>query len=53
MLGLIIWAIVIIIIAECACPGLIWVILGAMALYIVIYLILNAIVAKFKQTKKL
>ena len=31
MIGLILWAILIIFIAECACPGLIWVILGTMA----------------------
>lgn len=33
MIGLILWAILIIFIAECACPGLIWVVIGTMAVY--------------------
>lgn len=49
MIGLIIWAILIIIIAECACPGLIWVVLGCMAVYGIIYAAVVAIVNKFKK----
>lgn len=37
MIGLILWAILIIIIAEAASPGLIWVVLGTMAVYGVLY----------------
>ena len=37
MIGLILWAILIIVIAEAACPGLIWVVLGTMAVYGVLY----------------
>ncbi len=36
--GLILWGILIIIIAESACPALIWVILGTMVVYGIIYL---------------
>ena len=38
MIGIILWAVLIIIIAEAACPGLIWVILGCMAGYGALYL---------------
>ncbi len=49
MIGIILWAIVIIIIAECACPGLIWVILGCLAVYGAIYAAVVAIVNKLKK----
>lgn len=52
MLGLIIWAVLIIIIAECACPGLIWVILGAMAVYGVLYLGIMWLANKIKERCK-
>ena len=49
MIGLILWAILIIFIAEAACPGLIWVVLGTMAVYGAIYAAFVAIVNKFKK----
>lgn len=49
MIGLILWAILIIFIAECACPGLIWVILGCLAVYGAIYAAFVAIVNKIKK----
>lgn len=51
MIGLILWAILIILIAECACPGLIWVILGSLAVYGVLYFGIMAIVDKIKNRK--
>lgn len=51
MLGLILWAILIIIIAECACPGLIWVILGTMAIYGVIYFGIMYLIDRIKNRK--
>lgn len=49
MIGLIIWVILIIIIAECACPGLIWVVLASAGVYAVVYLAVTAIVEKLKR----
>ena len=49
MIGLILWAILIIVIAECACPGLIWVILGTMAAYGVIYFGIMFLVDRIKK----
>jgi hypothetical protein len=51
MIGLIIWAILIIVIAECACPGLIWVILGTMAVYGVIYFGIMYLINRIKNRK--
>lgn len=51
MVGIILWAILIIIIAECACPGLIWVILGTLAVYGVLYFAVMAIVDRIKRRK--
>lgn len=51
MLGIILWAILIIFIAECACPGLIWVILGTMAVYGVLYFGIMYLVDKIKSRK--
>ncbi len=51
MIGIILWAIVIIIIAECACPGLIWVILGSMVAYGAIYFGIMYLVDKIKRRK--
>lgn len=52
MLGLILWAILIIVIAECACPGLIWVIFGAMATYWAIYFGIMYLVDKIKKKRE-
>lgn len=49
MLGLILWAILIIVIAECACPGLIWAILGSTAVYAIFYLAAAALYNKIKK----
>ena len=49
MIGLILWSILIIFIAEAACPGLIWVVLGTMGVYGAIYAAFVAIVNKFKK----
>lgn len=51
MIGLILWAILIIIIAECACPGLIWVILGTLAVYGAIYFGITYLVDRIKNKK--
>ncbi len=51
MIGLILWAILIIFIAECACPGLIWVVLGTMAVYGAIYFGIMYLVDKIKNRK--
>lgn len=51
MIGLIIWAILIIVIAECACPGLIWVVLGTMAIYGVIYFGIMYLIDRIKNRK--
>lgn len=51
MIGLILWAILIIVIAECACPGLIWVILGTMAAYWAIYFGMMKLVEWIKNRK--
>lgn len=50
--GLILWGILIIIIAESACPGLIWVILGTMVIYGIIYLGVVWFVDWIKTRKK-
>lgn len=49
MIGIILWAILIIFIAECACPGLIWVILGSIVAYWAIYLGIMYLVERFKK----
>lgn len=51
MIGIILWAILIIFIAECACPGLIWVILGTMAAYWAIYFGVTKLVELSKNRK--
>lgn len=51
MIGLILWAILIIFIAECACPGLIWVVLGTMAVYGVLYFGVMWLVDRIKNRK--
>lgn len=51
MIGLILWAILIIIIAEAACPGLIWVVLGTMAVYGVLYFGAMWLVDRIKNRK--
>ena len=51
MIGLIIWAILIIIIAEAACPGLIWVVLGTLAVYGVLYFGVMWLVDRIKNRK--
>ena len=51
MIGLIIWAILIIIIAEAACPGLIWVVLGTLAVYGVLYFAVLALVDRVRNRK--
>ena len=51
MIGLILWAILIIIIAEAACPGLIWVVLGTMAVYGVLYFGVMWLVGRIKNRK--
>lgn len=48
MIGLVLWAILIIFIAECACPGLIFVVLGAMAAFGAIYAGVIYLVNKLK-----
>ena len=52
MIGLILWAILIIFIAECACPGLIWVILGSLAAYWIIYAGVMWLVGKTKEERR-
>lgn len=52
MLGIILWAILIIFIAECACPGLIWVILGSMAAYWAMYCGIMYLVDKIKDKRR-
>lgn len=49
MIGIILWAILIIIIAECATPGLIWVILGFLAGYGVLYLSISWLITVIKK----
>lgn len=49
MAGLLLWAILIIFIAECACPGLIWVTLGLLAAYWAIYYGIMFIVDRIKH----
>lgn len=51
MIGLILWAILIIIIAEAACPDLIWVVLGTMAVYGVLYFGVMWLVDRIKNRK--
>lgn len=51
MVGIILWAILIIFIAECACPGLIWVILGSMAVYGAVYFGIMYLVDKIKSKR--
>jgi len=51
MIGIILWAILIIFIAECANPGLIWVILGSMAVYGAVYFGIMYLVDKFKSKR--
>ena len=51
MIGIILWAILIIFIAECACPGLIWVVLGTMAVYGVLYFGVMWLVDRIKNRK--
>lgn len=51
MIGLILWAILIIFIAEAACPGLIWVVLGTMAVYGVLYFGVMWLVDRIKNRK--
>ena len=51
MIGLIIWAILIIVIAEAACPGLIWVVLGTIAVYGVLYFAVMALVDRIRNRK--
>ena len=51
MIGLIIWAILIIIIAEAACPGLRWVVLGTLAVYGVLYFAVMALVDRVRNRK--
>lgn len=52
MLGIIVWAILIIIIGECACPGIIWVTLGTMAGFVALYFAILAIVEAVSKLKK-
>lgn len=49
MIGLVLWAILIIFIAECACPGLIFAVLGAMAAFWAIYAGVIYLVNKLKR----
>lgn len=51
MVGIILWAILIIFIAECACPGFIWVTLGSMAVYGAVYLGIKYLVGKIKNKR--
>lgn len=51
MIGIILWAILIIIIAEAACPGLIWVILGTMVAFGLLYFGVVYIVSKIQERK--
>ena len=51
MIGIILWAIHKIFIAECACPGLIWVVLGTMAVYGVLYFGVMWLVDRIKNRK--
>lgn len=51
MLGIILWALLIIFIAECACPGLIWVVLGSMVVYWAIYFGIMWLVDRYKSRK--
>ena len=51
MIGIILWAILIIFIAECACPGLIWVILGSIAVYGAAYFGIMYLVDKIKNKR--
>ena len=51
MIGIILWAILIAIIAECACPGLIWVILGTLAVYGAIYFGIKYLADRIKNRK--
>lgn len=51
MLGIILWAILIIIIAECACPGLILVVIGTMIVYGAIYFGILYLVDRIKNRK--
>lgn len=51
MIGLILWAIVIIIIAEAVCPGLIWITLGTLAVVWGIYFGIYMLIEKLKDRK--
>lgn len=51
MFGLILWAILIIIIAEAASPGLIWVILGTMAVVWSLYFGIAWLIDKIKNRR--
>lgn len=51
MIGIILWAILIIFIAECVCPGLIWVILGSMVAYSAVYFGIMYLVDKIKNKR--
>lgn len=51
MIGIILWAILIIFIAECACPGFIWVTLGSMAVYGAVYFGIKYLVGKIKNKR--
>ena len=51
MIGLILWALLIIAIAEAACPVLIWVVLGTMAVYGAIYFGIMYLVDRIKNRK--
>lgn len=51
MIGLIVWAILIIVIAECACPGLLRVTFICLAIYGALYVAFVMIVDKIKSSK--
>lgn len=51
MIGIILWLILIIIIAECANPGLIWMTLGALTALIVVYVGFMYLVKKIKNKR--
>lgn len=51
MIGLILWVIVILFIANAACPGIIWVALGIFVGIIVLYIVFTILSDKFIDNK--
>lgn len=49
MIGVILWAVLIIIVAECVCPGLIWVILASLGGYWTAYAAIVTLIRKLKN----